>query len=211
MLQSPSPKTPSQRQWEKAVLECCPISGHKSVCWYQQALWQDPRPLSIMKRHRETKETSLIASQLNNSMTIALSWTWAPLQLGDLASCLYTCSLAQPCKVPGFLYSNLPVPAEDTVGRRRGLLTKFEGCFNFFSNTLAVLLSSSQSTPEHSDTRFTEHSCPFLAHSRCSSSVLEWRNPLCVLMQDSGAGEDSRVPWTAKRSNQSILQEINHE
>ena len=26
-----------------------------------------------------------------------------------------------------------------------------------------------------------------------------------------GVGEDSRVPWTARRSNQSILKEINHE
>ena len=28
---------------------------------------------------------------------------------------------------------------------------------------------------------------------------------------ECGVGEDSRVPWTAKRSNQSVLKEINPE
>ena len=31
------------------------------------------------------------------------------------------------------------------------------------------------------------------------------------MLLNCGAGEDSRVPWTARRSNQSILKEINSE
>ena len=31
------------------------------------------------------------------------------------------------------------------------------------------------------------------------------------MLLNCGAGEDSRVPWTARRSNQSILKEINPE
>jgi len=31
------------------------------------------------------------------------------------------------------------------------------------------------------------------------------------MLSNCGAGEDSRVPWTARRSNQSILKEINSE
>ena len=31
------------------------------------------------------------------------------------------------------------------------------------------------------------------------------------MLSNCGAGEDSRVPWTAKRSNQSILKEISPE
>ena len=31
------------------------------------------------------------------------------------------------------------------------------------------------------------------------------------MLLNSGVGEDSRVPWTAKRSNQSILKEISPE
>ena len=31
------------------------------------------------------------------------------------------------------------------------------------------------------------------------------------MLLNCGAGEDSRVPWTARRSNQSILKEINHD
>ena len=31
------------------------------------------------------------------------------------------------------------------------------------------------------------------------------------MLSNRGAGEDSRVPWTARRSNQSILREINPE
>ena len=30
-------------------------------------------------------------------------------------------------------------------------------------------------------------------------------------LRDAPAGEDSRIPWTARRSNQSILEEINPE
>ena len=31
------------------------------------------------------------------------------------------------------------------------------------------------------------------------------------MLSNCGAGEESRVPWTAGRSNQSALKEINHE
>ena len=31
------------------------------------------------------------------------------------------------------------------------------------------------------------------------------------MLLNRGAGEDSRVPWTARRSNQSVLKEINPE
>ena len=31
------------------------------------------------------------------------------------------------------------------------------------------------------------------------------------MLSNCGAGEDSRVPWTTRRSNQSILKEINPE
>ena len=36
-------------------------------------------------------------------------------------------------------------------------------------------------------------------------SAEEW------MLQNCGAGKDSRVPWSARRSNQSILKEINRE
>ena len=32
-----------------------------------------------------------------------------------------------------------------------------------------------------------------------------------LMLMNHGAGEDSRVPWTARRSNQSVLKEINPE
>ena len=32
-----------------------------------------------------------------------------------------------------------------------------------------------------------------------------------LMLLNCGAGEDSRVPWTARRSNQSIVEEINSE
>ena len=32
-----------------------------------------------------------------------------------------------------------------------------------------------------------------------------------LMLMNCGAGEDSRVPWTARRSNQSVLKEINPE
>ena len=32
-----------------------------------------------------------------------------------------------------------------------------------------------------------------------------------MMLLNCGVGEDSRVPWTARRSNQSILKEINPE
>ena len=36
-------------------------------------------------------------------------------------------------------------------------------------------------------------------------------NAVELILSDCGAGEDLRVPWTLRRSNQSILKEINPE
>ena len=36
-------------------------------------------------------------------------------------------------------------------------------------------------------------------------------NAVELILSDCGAGEDLRVPWTSRRSNQSILKEINPE
>ena len=32
-----------------------------------------------------------------------------------------------------------------------------------------------------------------------------------LMLSNRGVGKDSRIPWTARRSNQSILKEINSE
>ncbi|OWK06703.1 hypothetical protein Celaphus_00012340, partial [Cervus elaphus hippelaphus] len=78
--------------WTWAPLQLGDLAPHASVSSFPSFLLasvdagvSQSQDTYIMKRHRETKETSLIASRLNNSVTIALSWTWAPLQLGDLA------------------------------------------------------------------------------------------------------------------------------
>ena len=39
----------------------------------------------------------------------------------------------------------------------------------------------------------------------------DWMNTKELMLLNCGAGEDSRVPWTARRSNQSILKEIKSE
>ena len=38
-----------------------------------------------------------------------------------------------------------------------------------------------------------------------------WLSTEELMLLDCGAGKDSRVPWTARRSNQSILKEVNPE
>ena len=45
------------------------------------------------------------------------------------------------------------------------------------------------------------------------SSSHVYRRPRAkeLMLLNCGVGEDSRVPWTARRSNQSILKEINPE
>ena len=43
------------------------------------------------------------------------------------------------------------------------------------------------------------------------SEVLFHIRAYLLMLLNCGAGEDSRVPWTARRSNQSILKEINPE
>ena len=44
----------------------------------------------------------------------------------------------------------------------------------------------------------------------CESWTIKLRAEELMLL-NCGAGEDSRVPWTARRSNQSILKEISPE
>ena len=47
---------------------------------------------------------------------------------------------------------------------------------------------------------------------RCDSwSTKKAEHQRIDALLNCGAGEDSRLPWTARRSNQSILQEINPE
>ena len=46
---------------------------------------------------------------------------------------------------------------------------------------------------------------------RCESWTMKKLSTKELMLLNCGVGEDSRVPWTARRSNQSILQEINPE
>ena len=45
----------------------------------------------------------------------------------------------------------------------------------------------------------------------CGSWTIKKVSAKELMPSNCGAGEDSRVPWTARRSNQSILKEINPE
>ena len=45
----------------------------------------------------------------------------------------------------------------------------------------------------------------------CESWTIERLSTEELMLLNCGAGEDLRVPWTARRSNQSILKEINSE
>ena len=46
---------------------------------------------------------------------------------------------------------------------------------------------------------------------RCESWTIKKASTKELMLLNCGAGEDSRVPWTARRSNQSIPKEINTE
>ena len=46
---------------------------------------------------------------------------------------------------------------------------------------------------------------------RCESWTIKKASTKELMLLNCGAGEDSRVPWIARRSNQSILKEINTE
>ena len=46
---------------------------------------------------------------------------------------------------------------------------------------------------------------------RCESWTIKKAEPTELMLLNCGAGEDWRVPWTAKRSNQSMLREITPE
>ena len=45
----------------------------------------------------------------------------------------------------------------------------------------------------------------------CDSWTIKKAEPKEMMLSNCGVGEDLRVPWTARRSNQSILKEINPE
>ena len=46
---------------------------------------------------------------------------------------------------------------------------------------------------------------------RCESWTIKKAEHKELMLLNCGAGEDSRVPWTAKRSNHSVLKEIHPE
>ena len=45
----------------------------------------------------------------------------------------------------------------------------------------------------------------------CESWTIKNAKAIELMLSNCGAGEDSRVPWTARRSNRSIHKEINPE
>ena len=45
----------------------------------------------------------------------------------------------------------------------------------------------------------------------CESWIIKKAEHRELMLLNCGVGEDSRVPWAARRSNQSILKEINPE
>ena len=46
---------------------------------------------------------------------------------------------------------------------------------------------------------------------RCESCTIKKASTKELMHLNCGTGDDSRIPWTARRSNQSILKEINSE
>ena len=54
-------------------------------------------------------------------------------------------------------------------------------------------------------------SCGFSCTDRCESWTTKKLSVEELMLSNCGAGEDSRVLWTARRSNQSILKKINPE
>ncbi|CAK6434418.1 unnamed protein product [Pipistrellus nathusii] len=75
----------------KAVLKCHPISGHKTVYWYQQALGQGPEFLISFYEKEESQKGNIpdrfSGKQFDNySSELAIS----TLQLGD--SAVYLCA-----------------------------------------------------------------------------------------------------------------------
>uniref|UniRef100_A0A8C4LV71 Ig-like domain-containing protein n=1 Tax=Equus asinus TaxID=9793 RepID=A0A8C4LV71_EQUAS len=97
---------------QQVTMRCSPISGHKSVSWYQQPLGQGPQFLVQYYNRRENEKGDIsdrfsgeqfsnYSSELNVSI----------LELTDSALYLCASSVAQPCRVTSVLCTNLPAPA----------------------------------------------------------------------------------------------------
>ncbi|EHA97902.1 T-cell receptor beta chain T17T-22 [Heterocephalus glaber] len=102
----------------KSTLKCYPDSGHRSVSWYQQDPGQGPQFLAeyfeMSQRTKGSMPGRFSAQQFGDYHS---ELNMSTLQLADSAVYLCASSLAQPCRATGFLYPNLPVPAEDRIGR----------------------------------------------------------------------------------------------
>ncbi|KFO22124.1 T-cell receptor beta chain T17T-22 [Fukomys damarensis] len=102
----------------KSILKCYPDSGHDSVSWYQQAPGQAPQFLveyyEMSQRAKGSMPGRFAAQQFDDYHS---ELNLSALELGDTAVYLCASSLAQPCRITGFLYPNLPGPAEDRIGK----------------------------------------------------------------------------------------------
>jgi T-cell receptor beta chain V region len=113
-----SPRYLIKAKGGKSTLQCFPISGHISVSWYQQTPDQGPQLLiehyEKMPRNEENIPNRFTAQQFNDYHS---ELNMSALELGDSAVYLCASSLAQPYRVSGFLYPNLPVSADNLKGK----------------------------------------------------------------------------------------------
>uniref|UniRef100_A0A8C3YLW5 Ig-like domain-containing protein n=1 Tax=Catagonus wagneri TaxID=51154 RepID=A0A8C3YLW5_9CETA len=94
---------------QTVTLRCSPISGHRSVSWYQQARSQGPQfLLEFYDRKQRAKgnfSDRFSAQQPSESLS---ELTVSFVELRDSALYLCASSLAQPCCVTSLLCTNLP-------------------------------------------------------------------------------------------------------